>query len=90
MVLTWDMHKSIIVIFCKQRKIMLDSRQKTSNIDESNIKFSKEPKKSFLGRHDKNYNNELPILHKILPKRDYGRYFCIFDGERRHFPRGLD
>ena len=22
-------------------------------------------------------NNGLPILHKVPPKRDYGRYFCI-------------
>ena len=27
--------------------------------------------------HNKKLNNGLPILHKIPPKRDYGRYFCI-------------
>ena len=25
----------------------------------------------------KKLNNGLPILHKVPPKRDYGRYFCI-------------
>ena len=27
--------------------------------------------------HNKKLNNGLPILHKVPPKRDYGRYFCI-------------
>ena len=27
--------------------------------------------------HSKRLNNGLPILHKVPPKRDYGRYFCI-------------
>lgn len=27
--------------------------------------------------HNKKLNNGLPILQKVPPKRDYGRYFCI-------------
>ena len=27
--------------------------------------------------HNKKLNHGLPILHKVPPKRDYGRYFCI-------------
>ena len=27
--------------------------------------------------HNKKLNNGLPILHKVPPKRDYRRYFCI-------------
>lgn len=27
--------------------------------------------------HNKKLSNGLPILHKVPPKRDYGRYFCI-------------
>ncbi|WP_173828800.1 hypothetical protein [Fusicatenibacter saccharivorans] len=27
--------------------------------------------------HNKKLNNGLPILHKVPPKRDHGRYFCI-------------
>jgi translation elongation factor EF-Tu-like GTPase len=27
--------------------------------------------------HNKKLNNGLPILHKVPPKRDYGRYFYI-------------
>ena len=27
--------------------------------------------------HNKKLNTGLPILHKVPPKRDYGRYFCI-------------
>ena len=29
--------------------------------------------------HNKKLNNGLPILHKVPPKRDYGRYFCILE-----------
>ena len=36
--------------------------------------------------HNKKLNNGLPILHKVPPKRDYGRYFCIMaeKGETSH------
>ena len=27
--------------------------------------------------YNKKLNHGLPILHKVPPKRDYGRYFCI-------------
>ena len=37
-------------------------------------------------REHKKLNNGLPILHKVPPKRDYGRYFCIMaeKGETSH------
>ena len=31
----------------------------------------------YKGNIIKKLNNGLPILHKVPPKRDYGRYFCI-------------
>jgi len=31
----------------------------------------------YKGNINKKLNNGLPILHKVPPKRDYGRYFCI-------------
>lgn len=37
--------------------------------------------------HNKKLNNGLPILHKVLPKRDYGRYFCIL-AEKGGFSHG--
>ena len=43
-------------------------------------KFSKGSSNACNGvqrEHNKKLNNGLPILHKVPPKRDYGRYFCI-------------
>ena len=36
--------------------------------------------------HNKKLNNGLPILHKVPPKRDFGRDFCIMaeKGETSH------
>ena len=45
--------------------------------------FSKVPKEYIIDCNgvqrelNKKLNNGLPILHKVPPKRDYGRYFCI-------------
>ena len=41
--------------------------------------------------HNKKLNNGLPILHKVPPKRDYGRYFCIMaeKGGKRSIPSTL-
>ena len=36
-----------------------------------------EPCNGVQREHNKKLNNGLPILHKVPPKRDYGRYFCI-------------
>ena len=43
-------------------------------------KFLEEKKQDCNGvqrEHNKKLNNGLPILRKVPPKRDYGRYFCI-------------
>ena len=39
--------------------------------------------------HNKKLNNGLPILHKVPPKRDYGRYFCIMAEKGGTSHRGL-
>lgn len=39
--------------------------------------------------HNKKLNNGLPILHKVPPKRDYGRYFCITAEKGGTFHGGL-
>ncbi len=39
--------------------------------------------------HNKKLNNGLPILHKVPPKRDYGRYFCILAEKGGTSHRGL-
>ena len=45
-----------------------------AGIDDSNfIQFCNGVQRE----HNKKLNNGLPILHKVPPKRDYGRYFCI-------------
>ena len=49
-----------------QRKELLASK-KISDIDCNGVQRE----------HNKKLNNGLPILHKVPPKRDYGRYFCI-------------
>ena len=41
------------------------------------VKRRKEPCNGVQREHNKKLNNGLPILHKVPPKRDYGRYFCI-------------
>lgn len=39
--------------------------------------YSFNPCNGVQREHNKKLNNGLPILHKVPPKRDYGRYFCI-------------
>ena len=69
-------------VLCSKRKI----HKKTLTEDEKNIRwalnkfFYTSRKNSCNGvqrEHNKKLNNGLPILHKVPPKRDYGRYFCI-------------
>ena len=43
----------------------------------NNQKSNHEPCNGVQREHNKKLNNGLPILHKVPPKRDYGRYFCI-------------
>lgn len=44
---------------------------------EAAIKFYYSACNGVQREHNKKLNNGLPILHKVPPKRDYGRYFCI-------------
>ena len=44
---------------------------------ESAVDFYTEVCNGVQREHNKKLNNGLPILHKVPPKRDYGRYFCI-------------
>ncbi len=43
----------------------------------------------YKGNIIKKLNNGLPILHKVPPKRDYGRYFCIMAEKGGTFHGGL-
>ena len=43
----------------------------------SNFSFFMDGCNGVQREHNKKLNNGLPILHKVPPKRDYGRYFCI-------------
>jgi len=60
----------------------LDINEKKIEIKRvAQTRFYKEYKKKNCNgvqrEHNKKLNNGLPILHKVPPKRDYGRYFCI-------------
>lgn len=45
--------------------------------NETNVPIKKHNCNGVQREHNKKLNNGLPILHKVPPKRDYGRYFCI-------------
>ena len=65
--------------WCGGSEILADRRAKTT-ISVQCAKCRKIYKVDCNGvqrEHNKKLNNGLPILHKVPPKRDYGRYFCI-------------
>ena len=49
----------------------------TVNTYKKRIRLYIKPCNGVHREHNKKLNNGLPILHKVPPKRDYGRYFCI-------------
>ena len=61
-------HKADIVFWPYIRESQNAQRPKTLFYDDCN---------GVQREHNKKLNNGLPILHKVPPKRDYGRYFCI-------------
>ena len=59
---------------------MLNQIDENGEIDIASLNKSKIyglPCNGVQREHNKKLNNGLPILHKVPPKRDYGRYFCI-------------
>ena len=46
-------------------------------IPDTTVLVKKDDCNGVQREHNKKFNNGLPILHKVTPKRDYGRYFCI-------------
>ena len=78
-----------ISTFCANKSLYSLSfsfRSRTSkNSNHSVMHFSRSSSDSISSNfcngvqreHNKKLNNGLPILHKVPPKRDYGRYFCI-------------
>ena len=79
------MNNSDIDKFQSKRKIKraIKKAQKKYDVDKAIIEESvaKQYLKMICNgvqrEHNKKLNNGLPILHKVPPKRDYGRYFCI-------------
>ena len=74
------------IIYVKNFSTITDAKteEKTDNADKSTEVQKLNLKKSNMHtcngvqrEHNKKLNNGLPILHKVPPKRDYGRYFCI-------------
>lgn len=65
----------------KARKMETYLIDENSNRDERiaylYLEFKREDCNGVQREHNKKLNNGLPILHKVPPKRDYGRYFCI-------------
>lgn len=68
-----------------QQEVLKSANQLYQNYLEIDMKSKKYPPYKSSGmacngvqrEHNKKLNNGLPILHKVPPKRDYGRYFCI-------------
>jgi len=72
-----DKHLIKFYLFCTKYDFFARSKTfhllKSKNADEYNINCCNGVQRE----HNKKLNNGLPILHKVPPKRDYGRYFCI-------------
>ena len=56
--------------------IVIDTLQKVRKSDQNGSMYANDCN-GVQREHNKKLNNGLPILHKVPPKRDYGRYFCI-------------
>lgn len=54
-------------------KLLIDS----NDAKKHNVQVNYDGCNGVQREHNKKLNNGLPILHKVPPKRDYGRYFCI-------------
>ena len=64
----------------KALKLSVDEFEKQTCHEYPYYRTKKDKRLSCNGvqrEHNKKLNNGLPILHKVPPKRDYGRYFCI-------------
>ena len=78
--------KSNYFLFCN-KNLTLDESLKDAKLILFSSGTTSFPKAVMLSKnnicngvqreHNKKLNNGLPILHKVPPKRDYGRYFCI-------------
>ena len=65
---------------CKEipEKCFKDCKQlQTVVLNDGLERIKREACNGVQRKHNKKLNNGLPILHKVPPKRDYGRYFCI-------------
>lgn len=80
------MSKEAEITFMQTRLIRLASEEWHLPIEQIIKKCAKRKQMIFVSNnycngvqreHNKKLNNGLPILHKVPPKRDYGRYFCI-------------
>ena len=89
---TLNRHRRILESFCKERRLnvvdvleevvsgeSLSSRPKMLRLLElvNTGMYAGVICNGVQREHNKKLNNGLPILHKVPPKRDYGRYFCI-------------
>ena len=56
--------------------IVIDTLQKVRKAEQNGSMYANDCN-GVQREHNKKLNNGLPILRKVPPKRDYGRYFCI-------------
>lgn len=56
---------------------LLHEEYDLSSVSSSHCSIMSLPCNGVQREHNKKLNNGLPILHKVPPKQDYGRYFCI-------------
>lgn len=74
-----EQEKNIFAIFASDCTggMLCHDMHKQFNSPTVNMFFSASDCNGVQREHNKKLNNGLPILHKVPPKRDYGRYFCI-------------
>lgn len=80
-------HQQIILYLARKISDYIDEKKGSCEVDLAPFAvFLNEDNRNYVEpdicngvqrEHNKKLNNGLPILHKVPPKRDYGRYFCI-------------
>ena len=71
----------------RREPVAYDNRLKKIVLTDKALMYKQQVATVYKGNTIKKLNHGLPILHKVPPKRDYGRYFCIM-AEKGGTPRG--
>lgn len=74
---TWDVMGGGLMADLAKYEELDDAQEQIEQLQVELRRFKTELCNGVQREHNKKLNNGLPILHKVPPKRDYGRYFCI-------------